>query len=516
MLRNIIWHPVLLALYPSLHLLARNTDSARPPTALVPLALTAGAVLVLWLVAGAALRDRGKAALLASLATVLFFSHGHLLGLAGGGAAVAWLLLAVGIALLATAAVGLVRWRGNPRPGNRILDVAAACLVLMVLVPVAKSELDSSRHGQEAAPQDPARAPLGYLPDIYIIILDGFGRADKLSEIYGVDLSALTAHLEGRGFLVARRADANYNQTSLSLAALLNADYVHNLLPAEKLTFRNRKDLNRLVRENRVVRRLREKGYRLVTLAGGSELAVQADPDVNYEGGALNEFQATLVATTPLPTVASLFRGGRAGALDPYAQHRQGVRYQLAKLPHVRAEPGPKLVFAHIMTPHPPFVIGPDGEDVTPAYEYNIGERYAWDGYVRGYAGQATWLARQLPEVVDGILAASRRPPVILIMGDHGPASRWIAHWKETGSFETSDPEIIAERMAIFLALLMPPGRGDGIDNDVTPVNVFPVVFARCFGEPQPLQDDHSWFSTYDQWSLFRNVDEITGNRPRR
>jgi hypothetical protein len=392
----------------------------------------------------------------------------------------------------------------------------AAALVLMVLVPVVRSELDPSAHGAAAAPRDPAQAPLGYLPDVYIIILDAFGRADKLSEIYGVDLSALTAHLERRGFAVARRADANYNQTSLSLAALLNSDYVHNLLPREKRTFSNRKDLNRLVRENRVVRRLREKGYRLVTLAGGSELAVQADPDVNYTGGVLNEFQATLVATTPLPALASLFRGGRADALDPYAQHRHGVRYQLEKLPHVRAEPGPKVVFAHILTPHPPFVIGPDGEDLTPAYEYNVGERYAWDGYVRGYAGQATWLARQLPGIVDGILAASRRPPVILIMGDHGPASRWIAHWKDTGSFETSDPQTIAERMAIFLALLLPPGPGGGIGNDVTPVNVFPVVFARIFGESQPLKDDHSWFSTYDQWSLFRNVDEIAGNRPRR
>jgi hypothetical protein len=94
-------------------------------------------------------------------------------------------------------------------------------------------------------------------------------------------------------------------------------------------------------------------------------------------------------------------------------------------------------------------------------------------------------------------------------MGDHGPASRWIAHWKRTGSFEADDPAIIAERMPIFLALHMPPGRGGEVYPGLTPVNVFPLVFERCFGKPAQLWPDHSFFSTYDQWSLLRNVDAI-------
>ena len=152
-----------------------------------------------------------------------------------------------------------------------------------------------------------------------------------------------------------------------------------------------------------------------------------------------------------------------------------------------------------------------DGSELTPDYEFNVGERYAWNGYVEGYTGQATWLIRELRRTVDGILASSRRPPVILLLGDHGPASRWIAHWKRTGSFETDDPATIAERMAIFLALLMPEGDGGAVHPAITPVNVFPLVFERCFGIPARLQRDHSFFSTYDQWSLFRNVDHITG-----
>ncbi len=141
-----------------------------------------------------------------------------------------------------------------------------------------------------------------------------------------------------------------------------------------------------------------------------------------------------------------------------------------------------------------------------PDYEFSLRERDAWRGYTAGYAGQVTWLADKLRETVDGILASSRRPPVILIMGDHGPAQRWIASWRATGSFATSDPEVLRERLSIFLALLMPPGEGGEAYPELTPVNIFPLVFERCFGEPAQLKPDRSFFSSYEQWADFQEV----------
>ena len=136
-------------------------------------------------------------------------------------------------------------------------------------------------------------------------------------------------------------------------------------------------------------------------------------------------------------------------------------------------------------------------------------ERSAWDGYAEGYTHQANWVARELQKTVDGILAASRRPPVILVMGDHGPASQWMANWKESGSFRTSDPDIIAERISIFLALYMPPGSGGEIYPEITPINIFPLIFERCFGETAVLQEDRSYFSTYDEWATLWDVDNM-------
>jgi hypothetical protein len=512
--QKIHWHPLLLGLYPSLHLMAQNTDSVRPQAAMLSLVYSAVASLLVWLVCSVVLKNYAKGTLLTALVVVLFFSHGHMLSLVGGGAGAAWVLIAVGMACMAAASIFLIRWKGNTQPINRALDLVGLALILIVVVPITQSELKRETNIAPGEQQTDFQTPLGYLPDIYVIILDGFGRADKLQEIYDVDLTELQTHLEENNFEIAKWANANYCQTSLSLASLLNSDYVTNLLPRSERTFRGRKNLNRIVHVNRNVSRLRGMGYQLVTLAGGSELTVQTDPDVNYKGGALNEFQATFLSTTPLPVLSGLFNNKKASALDPFAQHREGVLFQMRKLPYVTAGPGPKLVFAHVLAPHPPFVIGPEGEEITPNYEFSVGERYAWDGYVQGYAGQATWMAKELQKTVDGILASSQRPPVILIAGDHGPASQWIDLYHRTNSFETTDPSLISERMAIFFALHMPPGKGGDIYSGITLVNVFPLIFERCFGIPAQLRTDHGYFSTYDQWSKFLVVDDIIDDRP--
>jgi hypothetical protein len=291
MLRNIHWHPLLLALYPLLHLLAQNTASVRPRAALLFLALAAGAVLVLWGLSSLLLRDRGKGALLSALTAVLFFGHDHLLGLIGGGTTAAWILIGSGSLAVLAAGIFLTRWTGNPRPWNRIMDAVAITLSILVLVPIVMAELRPSTYLPTDERYADLQTPLGYLPDIYVIVMDAFGRADKLKEIYGVDLSELQDHLEQNGFQIARQADANYCQTSPSLGSFFNSTYLPELLPGFEPGHGEMSLLNGFVRENRAVRRLRELGYQLVTFAGGSELAVQADPDVNYRGGALNEFQ---------------------------------------------------------------------------------------------------------------------------------------------------------------------------------------------------------------------------------
>jgi hypothetical protein len=55
---------------------------------------------------------------------------------------------------------------------------------------------------------------LGYNPDIYYIIVDGYARADVLREYYEFDNSEFLNGLEKRGFTVNDSSRANYYWTS--------------------------------------------------------------------------------------------------------------------------------------------------------------------------------------------------------------------------------------------------------------------------------------------------------------
>ena len=243
-------------------------------------------------------------------------------------------------------------------------------------------------------------------------------------------------------------------------------------------------------------------GYKLIDIPGSYDLSEQTEADLTLRGGMLNEFELALISLTPIPFINSMISGGAIDILDPYAQHRDTVRYQFNKLPNVIAGGGPKVVFAHIISPHPPFVLGPDGNEITPEQEYSLIDIHYSEEYVSGYAGQARWVVNELEKTIGGILQSSRRPPVILVMGDHGPASLWVDFYRRNKSFRSYDPSVIAERMSIFLALYMPPGPGGEVYPELSPVNVFPLIFERCFGEKAILKKDRSYFSTYDEWAL--------------
>ena len=65
--------------------------------------------------------------------------------------------------------------------------------------------------------------------DIYFIVLDGYGRADILANIYQYNNQPFINKLKVRGFYVAEDSYANYNQTRLSIPSSLNMEYMQNI-----------------------------------------------------------------------------------------------------------------------------------------------------------------------------------------------------------------------------------------------------------------------------------------------
>jgi hypothetical protein len=152
------------------------------------------------------------------------------------------------------------------------------------------------------------------------------------------------------------------------------------------------------------------------------------------------------------------------------------------------------MVFSHVPAPHQPVVVDERGEPIpVPLTNAFFGdspmerdEPHA--EFVARYRAQLPYLNERILDAIDGILAASSEPPIILLFADHGSASRvdWI-----TAQPTAVDPALLLERTGILFAALT-PGREGVFPPDISPVDMFRLLFDAYFGtdfgraEPPP------------------------------
>ena len=181
---------------------------------------------------------------------------------------------------------------------------------------------------------------------------------------------------------------------------------------------------------------------------------------------------------------------------------RQKILFSFESIKSIAGRVGsPKFVFAHNVATHPPFVFGAQGEpvDITVSTDEN-----PWLAK-EAYKNQLQFANKKTLEVVDAILAHSENP-VIIIQGDHGPASTGAKTGK--GVKEYSD-ELAMERMKILNAYLFPDGCRDKLYPSISPVNTFRVFLSCQFGADLPSLEDKGYFSEEDSQYGFRDVTEL-------
>src|SRR5688572_19610664 len=198
--------PLLLSIQPVLHLFSLNVAELSFSEVLRSLFLSFLLGVVVLGVAYFFLHDRRRASLVASLFLFLFFLFGDM---------AVWISKTVGLGPARTNLVTLafvsglmVVWIWLVQ--RRIRDIVSVNLyfnLLAVLFFVNSGIRVSSyllENGFSLAQNQSARAAVvtstESRPDIYYIILDGYGRQDILQALYGFDNSSFLNELSARGF----------------------------------------------------------------------------------------------------------------------------------------------------------------------------------------------------------------------------------------------------------------------------------------------------------------------------
>ncbi|HEV8572831.1 MAG TPA: hypothetical protein VGR49_07265 [Actinomycetota bacterium] len=492
-----ILHPFLVAAFPVLSLYAANVQEGVTlrhviPVLVVVLAVTAAALIA----ARWAFRDPATAGLAVSGLVLLFFSYGHVRNillkweLAGEALSrhryllAAWALLSVAVVVVAP------RVRAHLPRITSALNLVSAALVLMNVASVAVYEGRRSLAGREAPLTETLvlhPPPSGALPDIYYVVLDRYGGQEALREVFGFDNRDFLGFLDERGFVVASESRANYPRTNFSLASSLNLEHLGFLTSSVGPASDDTRPLISLIGDHRVGRSLKAIGYRYVHI--GSWWAPTASSplaDVTVPYGGLSEFPSVLLQTTPVWPVANFVVGGLGRRRD-----WAGVKQQFEALIQSRDLPGPKLVFAHILSPHEPFVFDRNGDFVSEEEE----ARRPRD---QNYIDQLLFVNRKVQEVVEALLAGPD-DPVIVIQADEGP-------YEGPGSWRRASDRLLRRKFSILNAYYLPGEGGPDPHPSITPVNTFRLVFDRYFGSDLPLLPDRSYVYT-DLRHLYEFVD---------
>ena len=284
---NLPFFIFFLAVFPALALLVNNLGQTALWVVRRPLIASVLIGVLFFVLAWLLVREWQKASLLTAWALVMFFSYGHLYRIIEDFQLFGFLigrhryLVVVWGAVFILGIWLILRKVQVSEEIIKALNLISLILVLFQVGQIAHYEYQKgiAQRQAQASLSDPFLTPgdPASQPDIYLIILDMYGRADALEEYYQYDNREFLSKLEEQGFYVADCGRSNYSNTALSLASQLNMQYVDALLDEVNL-----ETSSYLLRNSAVRLALEEIGYKTVAFETGAVWANPEGVDIFY------------------------------------------------------------------------------------------------------------------------------------------------------------------------------------------------------------------------------------------
>lgn len=487
--------PFLLALFPILSLARENIDYIHVSAILRSVSYSCLLVLIFYFLFFATLKDPRKSGILSGTLVFIFLTYGNIyLSIEN------WInkspdhrvLLAIVVGIYLLGGAYLIFKVHDAKNINLAIITGVLVMILYLGVSIGIYEYRSIR--SEARTGASTRSistklttdELLSLPDIYLILLDGHTRSDVLRDNYGFDNSGFTDQLEKMGFWVAQCSHSNYPSTKLSLSSLFEMDYLH-------LLYQDYEDLVLPPLNNTaVLQTLDQHQYSIVTFHNYVFEHFNIKDDYRFTKddhlfGSISEFEKQLVDTSILRILIDsegIFPEAWVRPFEDsfYLTHYRDTVYALDTLPKLPDRQERLFVFAHLLVTHDPFVFTADGS-------FRASNLFTAEDYTNSVA----FIDSAIPDIADKIIQNSEIPPVIIIMGDHGPTVKGTS---------------IDDRMKTLFAIYLQGQSTEAFDDNISPVNVFRLVFNELFDADFDLVEEKSYeiWNTSDLGNLSKRV----------
>jgi hypothetical protein len=489
------FHPVLLAAWPVLFLLAENAGEADPAEAVLPIAISVGVTIAVVAVVRLLGASVERAALVGSIGAIVVLLFGHVadalapLGQSEGRILVAWLVLGGAAVLLA------LRFPRGVATASRTLNALSAVLVASSVISLVVADVRPG--GAPATAASPSATPSSDRPrpsptpgaadrDIYFIVVEDYGSPRSIAQYLGVRDDGFFDWLAASGFTVLRDTTSNYGRTPLSMASMLNMTYLDEVAAAEGPDSEQYRPINDLVSGSALARFLKDRGYTIAQLGSQYYLTARSSlADVNPQFDRTSDFLGVLYETTIFPAIAT-----RLGFQDAFTQRRtnyEAFQWQLATFPSLRDLPGPKLVITHLFLPHHPWVVDEDGGYVSAAADRRrspLEQR------------EAQWrtVDRSVRAMLEPLLSGPEETrPIIVLTTDEGPNPDGMPVVKGDIAWSQATDAELDQKFSIFAAYYLPESDAPGPRPSMSSVNAWRFVLDRYFDAGFGLLPDRSF-----------------------
>jgi len=452
-------------------------------------------VIVSYLIIHLTLHNPDRAALVLSLAIFVFFSYGHVSNLLKDTQLFGFSFGQDRFLVpfyFGTAAMLFWRFTSKklrPEWLTKTLNIAASILVLIPILDILFIQIKNYSIERQRGAEAIQEIGVGYEdnhainPDIYYIVLDGYPRDDVLFNEFGYDNSEFLLNLGERGFYVARCSQANYSYTQPSLASTLNMTYLGDQGYQNTIAY-DEAHLIGMIENSTVQSTVEKLGYTTITFDTGYKWLTWSDPDMvfspfsnrdkRYKYTNLNEFEVLLLGTTAASILLDRIDLDDWITIGPRQIQQNRILYDFEKLAEIpQLVPETKFVYAHITSPHPPFIFGPNGALLTNDPESEL----------EGYVDQIAYINTLVLGTIDVILSESFISPVIIVQSDHGASIDYES--------QNIDP---AMKLGILNAYHIPGINPDLLYPSISPVNTFRLIFNTYLDGNFELLEDLSIF----------------------
>jgi hypothetical protein len=458
-------------------------------------------------------KDQGKAALLTAVLILLFFSYGQMFEYVQGWKVgifssptgewvIDWTigraryLLGFVLLILAALCIWMARIKSLSWKYLQLINVIALVLVVVPIYQISSYHLVTKKQWLQEANKDfgVVSGNKAELPDIYYIMPDGHARSDILKDYFDHDATDFTKSLEQEGFYIADKSRSNYSLTILSLASTLNTEYINYLIPELGSDAKDLTRLYQMILHNKTFETVKKAGYTWITFDQDLPSRMKETTDVLLSNGSYSsEFYNLLYSTTPLRIFIK-----PTNSASPFNVRRSNTEFIFDKLKEIPDIKGPTFTFAHIFSPHRPFVF--DSEGNLPPQDGGS-SNWGLHGKTKNdiktnqrlYSEQVEYLDRSIMETVQTILKKSKKPPIIIIQSDHGARDRILYYDKQKGYDRDTVTDTLY--MANFAAYYLPGFDQHKLYNTMTPVNAFRLMLNHYFDAGIAPVEDKSYYS---------------------